>query len=1078
MCPIFPLGNNRSRTRKRRRNSKQSASPRLKSPDCENPKNALVSVISPPIRVVAPVKVLATSKDSPVDNEQSLGIRTEDKSQFFNNSSVRPTAQISAKTAEVSKQTTNTAGKVIHRDNSASSRDINQSINRQKGIELNCGLSSTLQTTNSKPSSIQKNVPKDGVDELNEDANGMANMITTEAVIEIIPKSIDSQDGNTQITSSISESKVGTSNIESAVDAVVSSDERNTDNVVIDEITKLKEYVAKSECDDVNVVLMPLASRRIEAIELRKENPKTKGQCEKTCDDQAGIRINNDFVTVLQQISMEALAETADLESYASGRKLENYFDLDDDFADSFDIHSQINHDSVGTREDKNHSVTCRSHPTEAPSNETKRKVRLAELCRDIPSSVNREHVNSEPLFSEAILDESFTYSLIVDDVKITGQQTNNIRNYSDDVFESNEQENYMENLETCDMKIKEIVNNSGNENVLESQVDNSSYSSQNALDMNITQNSNDDMFNDSAGLIAASNYERVGQTESTGIENKESYNLPLRNGEIISPELCNTQQDNHVPYLSGQENCFQQVDNQMHVGNVNVKVCNILPVQDLDGKSKEKTKSGGVLGEFTSQTQSKDKDQYRNNGCDDVIEMGSSFSSTFSLTCIDSKQEKGNLEPTDIASQSLGDSLTMSMVEQAVSGNCEKSKNENVDIYSLRSLRKVNYDSAYISDNTSQDSGDMNNVNSNHNNKRNVKNIGNSIKPSASEEFITPKRPSKRLRATPGDKVASKVQKLSNSNIKIKPLRRPSQLGQTEKGSVNRRKRKSTEDGEVDTNRIVNVSPEVMNSSTGSDYVPPTPPDDTSSLPSAAGNETPKKAIQCRNLSATAFSPKLTKSAKSFNRNGSFGKSKQNNTPSKIRTNNNDHTKHIETSSRTSNKHETKHRRIVDTETPIVKSSKNVCSETEPGADELNADNKPDSNNVDECDDLEKCDNVDENAEVVDDNDDDDNRLCPSFIEPNEAVLSQTQQSFTIIDVCGDKRLFKTFIMEWRTKLEYSVSLACETLQKDTVTAGIGANFSKGMSQNIHELLTSGMISCGFVKRNDFQVHTFSWIL
>ncbi|KAH3739595.1 hypothetical protein DPMN_046249 [Dreissena polymorpha] len=67
----------------------------------------------------------------------------------------------------------------------------------------------------------------------------------------------------------------------------------------------------------------------------------------------------------------------------------------------------------------------------------------------------------------------------------------------------------------------------------------------------------------------------------------------------------------------------------------------------------------------------------------------------------------------------------------------------------------------------------------------------------------------------------------------------------------------------------------------------------------------------------------------------------------------------------------------------------------------------------------------------------DDDEKMSPSFIDPNMSGLPLTQQSFTIIDVCGDKRLFKTFIMEWRTKHSYAVSLASLGLTSGKVEGG-----------------------------------------
>ncbi|KAJ8315290.1 hypothetical protein KUTeg_007440 [Tegillarca granosa] len=69
-----------------------------------------------------------------------------------------------------------------------------------------------------------------------------------------------------------------------------------------------------------------------------------------------------------------------------------------------------------------------------------------------------------------------------------------------------------------------------------------------------------------------------------------------------------------------------------------------------------------------------------------------------------------------------------------------------------------------------------------------------------------------------------------------------------------------------------------------------------------------------------------------------------------------------------------------------------------------------------------------------------------PPCIDPNESGIPLTQGSFTIIDVCADKRLFDTFIEEWKCQSYYSVSVACEAKQVEMpVGSGIGGNFVKG---------------------------------
>ncbi|XP_012942327.1 DNA polymerase theta [Aplysia californica] len=67
--------------------------------------------------------------------------------------------------------------------------------------------------------------------------------------------------------------------------------------------------------------------------------------------------------------------------------------------------------------------------------------------------------------------------------------------------------------------------------------------------------------------------------------------------------------------------------------------------------------------------------------------------------------------------------------------------------------------------------------------------------------------------------------------------------------------------------------------------------------------------------------------------------------------------------------------------------------------------------------------------------------------------VASQllTQQSFTIMDVCADQRLFDSFLAEWRAQPCYSLAVACErkpSAKKGTRSAsGIGSKFMKRKS-------------------------------
>ncbi|GFR73382.1 DNA polymerase theta-like, partial [Elysia marginata] len=72
-----------------------------------------------------------------------------------------------------------------------------------------------------------------------------------------------------------------------------------------------------------------------------------------------------------------------------------------------------------------------------------------------------------------------------------------------------------------------------------------------------------------------------------------------------------------------------------------------------------------------------------------------------------------------------------------------------------------------------------------------------------------------------------------------------------------------------------------------------------------------------------------------------------------------------------------------------------------------------------------------------------------PHLIPPSQNISQLTQQSFSIIDVCADRRLFDSFIIEWQAQTSFSLSLACEKLppqgEKPAALASvIGQRFTK----------------------------------
>lgn len=98
----------------------------------------------------------------------------------------------------------------------------------------------------------------------------------------------------------------------------------------------------------------------------------------------------------------------------------------------------------------------------------------------------------------------------------------------------------------------------------------------------------------------------------------------------------------------------------------------------------------------------------------------------------------------------------------------------------------------------------------------------------------------------------------------------------------------------------------------------------------------------------------------------------------------------------------------------------------------------------LDEADNLNLIGNEDE--DLIDDS-----LSRPSSPPPSTLLASHllTQQSFTIIDVCADRQLFKTFIQEWRSQPSFAIALACEKMptsvtRDKTPTVSIGGKFLK----------------------------------
>ena len=534
------------------------------------------------------------------------------------------------------------------------------------------------------------------------------------------------------------------------------------------------------------------------------------------------------------------------------------------------------------------------------------------------------------------------------------------------------------------------------------------SYESErNDLEMNVFHESNEEMFDNSVDIIAASNYERVGLSGETS-NYKDRLNCSY--------------EDLHIPYQSGQEACFEKADkgNLCHVETnvdthyekdkcsaVNNEGLFCCPESQTDANKAQKENDISFSSTFNISdvnvdalsehafTNKKKVNDY--NQCRDDLVRKNDHCSSCSSNIRDSQKDKDH----------FGDSLTVSMIDQVFDNDNDRSAFSNPE---KNSLSKQDCDTVdqkvYISEKIIEK--DL--LGADHVTPGECE-IKIKSGTTMNKKFVTPKvRAIKRGRQTPGDRHAKvpkqvdinhstpEAEKKDRMRKHIKHNMHPvnsqeKELNTEEKsidGSRSEKKGSKTEDKKADqtTEEEQGQSPSIHNVSTGSDCVPPTPPSDDQLAPATTPKRTP-----LRTLSALAFSPRLKTMAMPDNTG--------------------------------------------------------------------NADQKP--SNV--ASDLKTSDCLTEGRNSHDSNEDRDNcseeedadKLCPSFIDPEDSGVPLTQSSFSIIDVCGDKRLFKTFIMEWRTKSRYAVSVACERKSQNQGKDGkIGAKYRKGTVPVNHNLTLS----------------------
>ncbi|XP_052244253.1 DNA polymerase theta-like [Dreissena polymorpha] len=645
----------------------------------------------------------------------------------------------------------------------------------------------------------------------------------------------------------------------------------------------------------------------------------------------------------------------------------------------------------------------------------------------------------SEALFSEVIPDDSFN-----------AVEIDNIDNNNKMVLDQLSDTNNLKNVNS----LLEVSNND--------------------LEMNISHNSTEDMFNDSPGLIAASNYERVG------LDNIQS--------SLDNEEMMTSFDDIHIPYQSGQERCFEQGDKET-VGEKNKTVI-CAPLQEVKSdKSKPSHKRNnplgqtavGVLGQFSSQKPvgPLQGQEILHEDLAMALAMGESFSSTFDITTHDTQTGANVKAAVQEQHDQLGDSFTVSMMDYVVANNEEIPyknvfKNEKITSKNVANNEEITYKNLGKAADTTMACT-----------SEGWPQVGLKVTDDAvcspqgidSEKFVTPTNRPRKRRSVSSIKSSRlpKQQKLDDSDLETSPstvsvrnlpkrlhtLKKVTQVISSKPDSKSRRALNSTKPvtlNKEEQNQPLTAlsSPKrdtngSLNTSTEGDYVPPTPPDDTP--PTAMETRgTPTKPEVPRPFPASPFSPRLRRNA-----------------PRSAKTTANvhqsDNLKHIEKNGKLFQEPDEKSSTKGVLSNCILEKGKNKKSSQNNNS--VNVTSVPKEVSLPSDDHKHsKCSAIpyknpieghitskseDENNIEYGENDcyidDDDEKMSPSFIDPNMSGLPLTQQSFTIIDVCGDKRLFKTFIIEWRTKHSYAVSLACETLKRDNTGPSIGANFRKDKS-------------------------------
>ncbi|KAK3585671.1 hypothetical protein CHS0354_020237 [Potamilus streckersoni] len=537
---------------------------------------------------------------------------------------------------------------------------------------------------------------------------------------------------------------------------------------------------------------------------------------------------------------------------------------------------------------------------------------------------------------------------------------------------------------------------------------------------------------NESVYLIAASNYERneyadEGILEYSGADNSV---------------LDRSYQTLNIGYQSGQEKGFFSRDASpaYHTGNLKNQYADLQEDLEIAGNLGESFFST-MAEEMKEEKKDEEKESEsgqntnRNGGNEAILPVGECLGDSFTFSMMQNVVEVDvdheDSEKLITATSGMPSKLNHKRCTSSPLERTPKTRRTQADKYSTpKALEQDNYRLEMAKEKLQQHQLLSNQCNTKKN------------------KFLKPSPPNQTMRKRRSHENADELKEITTE--------KQSKLTMT---CVEPGKKLPTQYHEID-------SPQnPQNLSSGSDFVPPTPPDE-SVVASPRFSLTLRTPTRQTSLQTGAVSVENPQKIRSPERTREPRlKNKRNDLTSTARLAKSSaiqivHSLHpsspfqkSDSSSSTNLNHSVPHKKTSPRNLQIKENSKNSNvlkskSETTYSSPKtkINAEDIKTFKSSDiECDGNNEC----------SDEDEDDDRMTkdgPESERPRslcfeDCNIPATQGSFTIIDVCADRQLFKTFITEWRTKTRYAVALACRKREPDANPGGgIGGMFKKGL--------------------------------